>query len=154
MTPTPPDWPRLSASLYYDDPRAAIAWLGRAFGFEARLVVEGAGDEIVHSELCYGEAVIMVSDGGAAREPTQTWRRDAVSPRSLGGRHTAAMALYIDDVDAHCARARAAGATIVDEPQTKDYGDDYWSDRSYGALDCEGHMWWFMQRLRNPGPRP
>jgi uncharacterized glyoxalase superfamily protein PhnB len=54
----------------------------------------------------------------------------------------------VDDVDAHHARALAAGAEIFREPKTEDYGDDYWSDRSYGAYDPEGHIWFFMQRMR------
>ena len=49
---------------------------------------------------------------------------------------------------AHCARARQAGARIVAEPEVHDYGDAYWADRSYGAIDPEGHLWWFSQRLR------
>ena len=60
------------------------------------------------------------------------------------------MMIYVDDADAHCARARAAGAKIVDEPSVHDYGRDYWADRSYGAADPEGHVWWITQRLRNP----
>lgn len=56
--------------------------------------------------------------------------------------------VYVDDVDAHCARARAEGATIVDEPALHDYGEEYWADRSYGAVDPEGHLWWFSQRMR------
>ena len=40
------------------------------------------------------------------------------------------------------------GARIIDEPSVHDYGEDYWTDRSYGAVDPEGHMWWFTQRLR------
>jgi len=59
-----------------------------------------------------------------------------------------ALCLFVDDVDAHCEHARKAGASIYREPETSDYGDDYWSDRSYGALDLEGHMWWFMQRMK------
>jgi uncharacterized glyoxalase superfamily protein PhnB len=59
--------------------------------------------------------------------------------------------IYVDDVDAHCARARAVGAIIADEPSVHDYGEEYWSDRSYGALDPERHLWWFTQRLRSPG---
>jgi uncharacterized glyoxalase superfamily protein PhnB len=57
---------------------------------------------------------------------------------------------YVDDVDAHYARARSRGARIVEELATHDYGSDYWADRSYGALDPEGHLWWIAQRLRNP----
>ena len=61
--------------------------------------------------------------------------------------------LYVDDVDAHCSRARAAGASIFAEPEVHDYGADYWSDRSYGAVDPEGHHWWFTQRIRDPKNR-
>jgi uncharacterized glyoxalase superfamily protein PhnB len=50
----------------------------------------------------------------------------------------------------HCARARAAGATIFDEPSLHDYGEQYWADRSYGAVDLEGHHWWFTERVRDP----
>jgi uncharacterized glyoxalase superfamily protein PhnB len=58
--------------------------------------------------------------------------------------------VYVDDVDAHCARARAAGAKIDHEPSLHDYGEDYWADRSYGAHDLEQHQWWFTQRVRDP----
>ena len=58
--------------------------------------------------------------------------------------------LFVDDVDTHCAKARAAGAVIFNEPAVHDYGEDYWADRSYGAIDSEGHHWWFTQRLRGP----
>ena len=61
--------------------------------------------------------------------------------------------IHVEDVDAHCARARAAGAMIVDEPTVHDYGEDYWADRSYGAVDPEGHLWWFTQRIRDPRAR-
>jgi uncharacterized glyoxalase superfamily protein PhnB len=57
------------------------------------------------------------------------------------------MMVYIDDADAHCAHARASGAVIVQEPQTTDYGEGYWADRSYQAKDPEGHHWWFAQRI-------
>lgn len=65
--------------------------------------------------------------------------------------NTQSLMLYVDDVDSHCEQARAHGAKIIDEPKVHDYGEDYWSDRCYGATDPEGHMWWFTQRLRGPG---
>ena len=144
MKPTPKGWPRLSASVYYDDPRAAIDWLCRAFGFEVRLKVEGDEGVIVHSELCFGEALVMVG-GTQAKE---RWQEMYRSPKAIGGAVTQALALMVDDVDVHHARALAEGATIVRSPRTDDYGDDYWADRTYGALDPEGHLWWFMQRIR------
>ena len=145
MKPTPPGWPRMSASVFYDDPRAAIDWLCKAFDFELRLKVEGDDGAIVHSELGFGEALVTVG-GAAGKEP---WQAIFRSPRSIDGSITQALAFYLDDVDAHYARASAAGARIMREPRTSDYGDDYWVDRSYGALDPEGHLWWFMQRLRS-----
>jgi uncharacterized glyoxalase superfamily protein PhnB len=60
------------------------------------------------------------------------------------------MMVYVDDVEAHCQRAREAGAKIVSEPTTTDYGEEYWSDQGYEAEDLDGHHWWFYQRLRNP----
>lgn len=147
MNPTPPDWPRLSSSLYYRDAAAAIDWLIRAFGFTLRLKVEGDDGGIVHSELEYGEAVLMVSQEDKAGVPPRFGQRSN-SPLTLGA-NTQSLMLYVDDADAHCAQARAAGATIVQEPAVHDYGEDYWADRSYGALDCDRHLWWFSQRLRS-----
>jgi len=71
------------------------------------------------------------------------------SPLSSGC-NTQSLMVYVDDVDTHCARARAAGGKVVSEPALHDYGEAYWADRSYGVLDAEGHLWWFTQRIRNP----
>ncbi|HEY8377368.1 MAG TPA: VOC family protein [Nannocystis sp.] len=149
MKSTPPGWPRISACIYYDDPAAAIDWLCRAFGFELRLKVEGEGGSIEHSELVFGEGLIMVGGTRRADPDREHYQRHHVSPRAIDGANTQAQCVFVDDVDAHCARARAAGARIFREPETHDYGDDYWTDRSYGALDLEGHQWWFMQRIRD-----
>jgi uncharacterized glyoxalase superfamily protein PhnB len=149
MKPTPPGWPRMSASVFYDDPRAAIDWLCLAFGFEVRLKVEGDDGMILHSELCLGEALITAGST-QGKEPWQSIYR---SPKAIAGAITQALAFYLDDVDAHHARAVAAGAKIMRAPTTNDYGDDYWTDRSYGALDPEGHLWWFMERIRSAGER-
>jgi uncharacterized glyoxalase superfamily protein PhnB len=148
MKPTPAGWPRLSSSAFYVDAPAAIDWLCDAFGFEVRLKIVGEGGRIEHSELVYGEALIMV--GQEDRDSARAWKQHMRSPRSLGGSTTQSMMLVVDDADAHCAHARARGAQIVEEPATHDYGPEYWTDRSYGTLDPEGHMWWITQRLRDP----
>ena len=152
MKPTPAGWPRLSSSIFYQDAAAAIDWLCRAFGFEVRLKVEGEGGRIEHSELTYGDGLIMVSQERAEGEE-RPWKALMRSPRSLSGMTTQSLMLFVDDVDAHCARARSVGARIVEEPATHDYGVEYWADRSYGALDPEGHLWWITQRMRNPPNR-
>jgi uncharacterized glyoxalase superfamily protein PhnB len=143
MKSPPSGWPRLSASVFYDDPKAAIDWLCRAFGFEVRIKIEGDDGQLHHSELIFEEAIVMVG-GTGGKEPYQQLFR---SPKSAGG-VTQALGFYIDDVDAHHARAIAAGARVVRELQTNDYGVEYWADRTYGASDPEGHLWWFSQRMR------
>jgi uncharacterized glyoxalase superfamily protein PhnB len=148
MRPTPKGWPRLSVAIHYDDAAGAIDWLCRAFGFDVRLKVEGDGGRIEHSELVFGEAVVMVAQSGM--RPNRPMFPPGASPRSIGGANTQSLMVYVDNVDEHCARARAAGATVIDEPSVHDYGEEYWSDRSYGVLDIEGHVWWFTERLRNP----
>lgn len=151
MKPTPADWPRLSVALFYDDPRRAIDWLCKAFGFSVRLVVDGPDGRVAHSELEFGEALLMVAGAGPAYRGTDPWRERLASPAMAGGKITASVLLHIEDADAHCATARAAGAEVVSEPQTVDYGADYWSDRNYAAYDCEGHLWWFAQRVTSKG---
>jgi uncharacterized glyoxalase superfamily protein PhnB len=146
MRETPQGWPRISGSLFYEEPAKAIDWLCRAFGFEVRLKIEGEGGRIEHSELTFGEGLIMV--GTAAGKAPRSGREHCASPRSLAGANTQTLAIFVDDADKHCERARAAGATIAVEPATQDYGEEYWSDRTYQAIDPEGHHWWFMQRVR------
>lgn len=139
--PLPTDWPQLSAAVFYDDAHAAIDWLCAAFGFDLVMKVEGEAGEVVHSELDLGRARIMVSR--ADRDPA------SASPRSVGGRNTQRVFVYVEDVDAHCAQARAAGARILTEPHDDDYGEDHWADRGYEAEDLEGHRWWFAHRVRS-----
>jgi uncharacterized glyoxalase superfamily protein PhnB len=146
MKPAPEGWPRISSALYYQDARAAIAWLCQAFGFEVHLLIDGPNGTVAHSELTYGGGLIMVSEASArSRFP---YRR---SPREVDGVNTQNMMVFVDDADAHCERARAAGAAIVSEPTVSDHGPDYWADKTYECADLEGHHWWFCQRLRTGG---
>lgn len=148
MKSTPKGWPRIVSAVFYDDPKKAIEFLTTAFGFTPKLIVEGDDGRIEHSELMYGEGMIMVggASGAAGGKRDGSWRK---SPRSAGG-GTQSMMVFVDDADAHAAHAKAAGATIASEPETHDYGDDYWADRTYEAVDLEGHHWWFTQRMRDP----
>lgn len=145
MRDAPKGWPRISSALFYDDAAKAIAWLGDAFGFSVRIKVEGEGGRIVHSELELADGLIMVGDTRSPERPEATHRK---SPSSIGGANTQSLCVYIDDADAHCAHARAAGAKILTEPKNTDHGAEYWEDRAYEAEDLEGHRWWFVQRIR------
>jgi uncharacterized glyoxalase superfamily protein PhnB len=146
MKATPPGWPRISTAIYYDNAGEAIDWLCRAFGFRVQIKVEGEGGLIEHSELVYGGGLIMVGDSRSKGERFP-YRR---SPGEVGGANTQSMMVYVDDVEGHCQRAREAGAQIVSEPKTSDYGAEYWADRTYECVDLGGHHWWFSERVRNP----
>src|SRR3954464_5382301 len=113
MKKPPAGWPRISSALFYDEAAAAIDWLCTAFGFEVRLKVEGEGGRIEHSELELGGGLIMLGDNPPERG--RPWRRP---PSAVDGANTQTVMVFVDDVDAHCARSRAAGAVIASEPKT------------------------------------
>lgn len=122
----------LSSGVYYQDPKAAFRWLEEAFDFEPLFVVLDADGNLGHSEMTYGNSVVMVGS---------EWSADHKSPKSVGGKNTQSVHVQLaegDDIDAHCARARKAGAEIIQEPETQFYGD-----RTYRARDPEGHIWTF-----------
>jgi len=115
------------AALRYRDAPAAIDFLTGAFDFAEKERIDNEDGTIAHAELAYGDGVVMLGSGDNAGD-------DAPDVRA------ARFSLYlpVDDPDAHCERARAAGATITREPDDMDYGS-----REYGARDPEGYHWSF-----------
>jgi uncharacterized glyoxalase superfamily protein PhnB len=135
---------RIVPFIGYEDAAAAIDWLERAFGFREN------GDQrheengrISHAELDLDGATIYLSspDGYASprtlRAESQTARRAYDNPWVIDGHF-----VVVDDLDAHHERARAAGATILREPEEPGIGY-----RIYAAEDPEGHRWMFGQRI-------
>ena len=127
--------PTIVPQVPYQDISAALSFLERAFGFReiptARLVMP---DGVVgHSMVEFSDSIIGIGTQGA---------HGAFSPKTAG---TAShyISVYIDDIDAHYQRARAAGAQIASA--LHDHRTDY---RAYEALDLEGHRWRFVQWLR------
>ena len=121
-------------SVIYQDPKAAMRWLESAFGFETAIYIEGDDGGFIHCQMRYGDDLISVG---------QEWADDFKSPLKVGGKNTQLTSIQIDtDVDAHCERARAAGAVIVTEPNTQFYGD-----RTYRCRDPEGHNWSISQSV-------
>jgi uncharacterized glyoxalase superfamily protein PhnB len=152
MKKPPEGWPRITSSVFYEDASSAIDWLCRVLGFEVRLKVEGEGGRIEHSELTFADDG-LVSVGSAGGKQSRANPLPSKSPRAVAGTNTQCLCIYLDDVDGHYERAKAAGAKIIDKPSTTDYGDEYWSDRGYRVEDPEGHHWWFVQRMREQKPR-
>jgi uncharacterized glyoxalase superfamily protein PhnB len=127
--------PDIIPALVYRDGRAALVWLEQAFGFKVLEVMTDAHDNIVHAEMGHGSGVVMIGSEWA------DWTR---SPASLNGKNTQRIHVRIErDIDEHCARARQAGAAIEMEP-----ADQFYGERSYIAVDLEGHHWTFSQTIR------
>jgi uncharacterized glyoxalase superfamily protein PhnB len=128
-----------TSSVHYRDPKAALAWLERAFGFEVTMAIDGPPDapQMCHYEMSRGgEGRIMV---GAE------WAEWGRSPASLGGSNTQSVHVALPGgLDEHCERARAAGAVIEAEP-----ADQFYGDRVYRAVDPEGHRWAFSAHVRD-----
>src|SRR5215471_1057728 len=119
-------------ALQYQDARAAIDFLCRAFGFERKAVYEGEGGAIAHAELTLGNGMIML---GSVKDTE--YGKLLVRPRNAGG-VTMSVYIVVQDPDAHFTRAKAAGAEITREPVTQEYGG-----RDYTCKDPEGNVWSF-----------
>lgn len=119
--------------VYYRDLEPAIAWLARAFAFTEHFRY---GSPISGAQLRAGNAWIMV----------RQFSPDARTPRELGY-GTQSLTLFVDDVEAHCERARAGGAAIVEEPHETVYGEF-----QYAAHDVDGHHWVFSRHARDLSP--
>jgi uncharacterized glyoxalase superfamily protein PhnB len=127
--------PAIVPQVPYQDIRAALAFLERAFGFRelpaARFV--SPDGELLHATVEFGGSLVGVGGQG---------HHGAVSPMS-GGVESQFISVQVDDIDAHYRRAVAAGARVADELR-----DHSWGERTYWALDLEGHRWRFGQPIR------
>jgi uncharacterized glyoxalase superfamily protein PhnB len=127
--------PAFISAIIYKDNRAALNWLQKAFGFEVSEVLTDANDNIVHAEMKHRDGVVMIG---------HEWADWTKSPASLSGKNTQRIIVRIDSgIDEHCARARRAGATIAKEP-----ADEFYGERSYIAVDLDGHHWTFSQTIK------
>lgn len=120
--------------LHYRDLEAAIAWLGRIFGFREHFRY---GDPVSGAQLHLGGAYIMVS----------TERAHGKSPATLGG-GTQSLTVFLEDIEAHYEKVRSAGANIVEELHETVYGE-----YQYAAYDLESHLWIFSRHARDLAPQ-
>jgi uncharacterized glyoxalase superfamily protein PhnB len=117
--------------LNYPDVPAAVRWLCDAFGLVERLRI---GDHRV--QLTFAGGALVAADRGSP-----------VGGPAGSAERTHSVLVRVDDADAHCARARAAGAEIVSAPTNYPYGE-----RQYTALDLAGHRWTFSQTVADIAP--
>ncbi|MGW2634157.1 VOC family protein [Streptomyces chattanoogensis] len=128
MTDSAAGAPTVFPAVLHRDARAAIRLLTQAFGFREEAVYEGAGGTVLHAELSYGSGRVMLGSEG----------RGGVFDAAMEDAGPAAVYVVVEDTDAHCARAGAAGAEILMPPTDRDHGS-----RDYMARDGEGNVWSF-----------
>ena len=120
---------RIIPYLAYEDAPAALDFLRDAFGFTESFRLAMDDGRIGHAEVALGDSVLYLAS---------LWKEVGnMSPKDLPGIHCQ---LYcrVDDVDAHFRRARDHGATVINEPSDQGHGE-----RTYRAMDLEGHRWIF-----------
>ena len=117
--------------LIYPDVRKAVDWLCEAFGFVERLRI----GENHRSQLTIGDGAVIIADV----------RHDQRPPRP--GEVTHQVMVRVENVKAHCQRAREHGARILMEPTDFEYGE-----RQYTAEDVAGHQWKFSETLQDVDP--
>lgn len=120
--------------IFYFNVAEAIPWLTKAFGFTERYRY---GDPVQGVQMRLGKAWIMLAEAS---------RPGRASPAHSGVR-SQMLTLFVDDVDAHYARAKSAGAKIVEELNETMYGE-----YQYVAEDLEGHPWLFSKHARDVSP--
>jgi uncharacterized glyoxalase superfamily protein PhnB len=143
-------WAPVYPHLRYAAPGAAIAWLGRVFGFRELARLARPDGTVITAKL-EGPDGGLVMVAGSSPE-FEAWLRDRVpgfrAPRERPWPHPShTTTVLVGDVDAHYQRATAGGATILLPPT-----DQPWGLRAYAALDLEGHQWEFSQPLHPVEP--
>jgi uncharacterized glyoxalase superfamily protein PhnB len=129
--------------IAYENGVAALEWLARAFGFKERMRMLGKGGSLAHGEMQVGDGgLIMLATPTPDYEGPRKHRTSCEQARKWSAVPWVidGVLVHVDDVDEHFRRAKAAGATILSEPE-----DDP-PARRYRAEDIEGHRWMFMQR--------
>ena len=126
----------LIPSLRYADAAKAIDWLCDAFGFERHLVVPGENGAIAHAQLTFGNGMLMLGSGD--EHGGRPFDQFVQPPKQRDDVRSGSLYVIVEDADAHCVRARTAGAKILDECRDEDYGG-----RGYTCRDLEGNVWTF-----------
>lgn len=137
-------YPTVIPMIAYEDGVAALEWLAEAFGFRERARQVGSDGLLSHGEMEAGDGVIMLATPTPDyqspkhhRETCAQARKWLTVPWIIDG-----VLVHVDDLDAHFARAKAAGAIILTEVEEGPPG------RRYRAEDLEGHRWFFFERKR------
>jgi uncharacterized glyoxalase superfamily protein PhnB len=131
----PAPTPSLAPYLFYGDVEKAAQFMQEAFGFRVTFTSPYPSGGLAHAQLAHSTGLIMVGHAGGGGLG-MVKRADALPALHAG------VYVFVEDPDAHCERAKRAGAKILQEPE-----DRPWGDRMYCAVDPEGQFWMFAKRL-------
>ncbi len=134
--------PDVIPMLDYEDGPAALDWLAEAFGFEEVTRMLGENGALSHGEMLAGSGRIMLATATPAYQSPKHHREQCAAARAWSAVPWVidGVLVYVDDIDAHYAQARRAGAGILSQIENGFPG------RRYRTEDLEGHRWMFMQR--------
>ena len=118
-------------AIRYADANQAIEWLKTTLGFTEKAVFRDPSGAVAHAELLLGNGMVMIGTAGQNKE-TAPW---FVLPKAAGG-VTASVYLIVPDCEPAYASAKAAGAEILQELQSKEYGG-----KAFIVRDPEGNIW-------------
>ena len=134
--------PTVVPMLSYEDGLAALDWLSRAFGFREVARQTSPDGRLSHGEMEVTGGLIMLASPTPDyqspkrhRETCEQARKWSTVPWIIDG-----VLVFVDNIDRHFARAKAAGATILSEIEEGPPG------RRYRAEDFEGHRWFFFEK--------
>jgi uncharacterized glyoxalase superfamily protein PhnB len=127
--------------LTYADGPAAMDWLASVFGFEEQTRWLDDDGRVAHGEMRAGDGLVMIASTNPAYQGPATHRQQCAAAAAwLSPPYVVDGALvYVDDIEAHYARAVAAGAPTLSQIEDG-------PGRLYRTEDLEGHRWMFMQR--------
>jgi uncharacterized glyoxalase superfamily protein PhnB len=120
--------------LHYRNAMAMIEWLCETFGFQKQVLVTGPGDIVMHSQLTFGNGMIMI---GSLNSGTPS-SASAKHSDEIGGVESHMLSLIVTDCEELYLKAKAAGAKILSELEERDFGG-----RAFTCSDPEGHIWSF-----------
>ena len=116
----------LTPYLVVPDADAEMHFLTTAFGATEVSCQRNGDGTVMHAELKIGDSLVMLG------QASSQWK--ALS---------AALYLWVPDVDAVYARALESGATSQSAPEDKPYGH-----RNAGVVDRNGITWWIASPVK------
>ncbi len=120
VNPIPPGFHTVTPFLYVKNAKQFIEFTQAAFGAQ-ETVYHDLPNGQAHAEIKIGDSMIMIGQTTPA---------------------PASIYLYVHDVDAVYSRAVEAGATSIDAPSDKPYGD-----RGAAVKDAHGITWFIGSRI-------